>query len=73
MIALSDVEFARQPWPHQAISWLTRAMPQKANLDYGGHSHCVHALRLYDERCKALRIAEAVSSPNERAGRREQD
>ena len=53
MVALTDEELATQEWPHLAIHWVCqKLLDLRPELDYGVHSHCAHALRLYDMRVK---------------------
>jgi hypothetical protein len=55
MVALSDEDLSTQEWPHQGISWLlTKLSDAKKDIPYGTHSHCAHALRLYESRMNKL-------------------
>ncbi|HZL36439.1 MAG TPA: hypothetical protein VFC78_14055 [Tepidisphaeraceae bacterium] len=51
MVALSDQELASEKWPRQAAhSLLEKLKNLPADMNYGGYSHAVHALRLYRKR-----------------------
>jgi hypothetical protein len=55
MVALSDYELAQSEWPQKGISWLLTALGDAEKpIPYGAHSHCVHALRLYQTRMRDL-------------------
>jgi hypothetical protein len=55
LVALDDETLAREPWIHRGMEFLVThlaAIPPDAN--YGGYSHCAHALRLYEKRMDRL-------------------
>ena len=55
MVALSDDQLLREEWPHRAVQRLLNELPQiAATMNYGGYSHCIHALRLYQQRMATL-------------------
>jgi len=55
MVALPEEELVTQQWPHQAVSWLiSNLRGRHEDIPYGDYSHCVHALRLYEQRMQHL-------------------
>ena len=55
MIALSDEEIAGEEWPHLAVRCLLEQLSDREEgIHYGIHSHCAHALRIYERRMQDL-------------------
>jgi hypothetical protein len=49
--ALAEEELITQKWAHRAVGWLvTELGDTNEEIPYGIHSHCAHALRLYERR-----------------------
>lgn len=57
MVGTEDAEFVSESWIHHAVSWLLDELSRSPHeMEYGVHSHCLHALRLYQRNCQRLGV-----------------
>ncbi len=55
MVALPDNTLATEDWIHRAVARLCATLGSRTEpVNYGAHSHCAHALRLYRQRVGGL-------------------
>jgi hypothetical protein len=60
MVALSDDQLARLEWPHRGVAYLVQVLGARGNaISLDAHAHCIHALRLYEERVRKIYRSEA--------------